>query len=72
MVPLNLSAALVSEHGNLGLGLDTLSNDGQPETTSKPDHGLHDCACLPVVGHVADKRLINLDLVEREEAEVAE
>ena len=65
-------AALGGETGEVGLRLDAFGDDLHVETRGEAEDGTHDGQRMPVARQVAYERAVDLDLVEREGAQIAE
>src|SRR4051794_39797983 len=71
-IALHLGAAFLSQVAELLVGLDALGGRCHAEVLAEPGDGPDDRDGVVLVRHVAHERLIDLDLVEGEAAQVAQ
>ena len=69
---LKFIAAFGGEARELGLGLHAFGGSRYPQAAAQSDHGPNDRNAVFLPRQVADEGLIDLDLVERETAQIAE
>ena len=65
-------ASLVAQAVYFGFGLDAFRRDGDAEALAEADDRTHDRLRVGVGGEVAHEGLVDLDLVERKAAQVAQ
>src|SRR5437868_826432 len=71
-VTLRLGAAFLAHAAELLSGLDTLGCRRDAKPASEPRNRPHDRDRIRVLAEIADERLIDLDLVERKLAQIAQ
>src|SRR5882757_10701936 len=69
---LALVAAFGAQAAQFGFGLDALGGDGDAEPDAEADDRTHDRLRVGVRTEVAHERLVDLDLVERKTAQIAQ
>src|SRR6478735_9754116 len=72
MVALDLAAAFAGEDGELLAGLHAFGRGHHAELLRQLDRRLHDREAIAGAGEVGDEAAVDLDLAERERAQVAE
>src|SRR3984893_3543914 len=68
----HLDAAFGAQDLELLLGLDALGRGDPPETRAEPRHRADDRDAIVFLAELADEGAVDLDLVEREAAQIAE
>src|ERR1700688_4992313 len=71
-IALHLDAAFGAQNLELLLGLDALGRGGNAQTRAEPRHGADDGDAIVFLAELADERAVDLDLVEREAAQIAQ
>lgn len=71
-IPLNLCAPFSAQQIELLFGLHSFRCDGRIEGCAHSDDSPNDRRAIRLIAELADEALIDLDLVEREAAQVAE
>ena len=69
---LSLMAALRAQAAQLGFGLDAFGGDRDAEAHAEADDRAHDRLRIAIGAEVAHERLVDLDLVERKAAQIAQ
>src|SRR5580704_10872131 len=71
-IALHLDAAFGAQDLELLLGLDALGGGDHAETRAEPRHRADDGDAIVFLAELADEGAVDLDLVEREAAQIAE